>query len=178
MNKLLKFLFICVVIWFLLGFDTNWLFEEEIQCEELSGSLVTEQDERELKRLNILEQVESVVDDLSISTAIVDSCMNTTEDWYLCINNLIWVANAESSLFKRVSSSNNPFGLMYNWNLMRFNSIAESVYYWVQLYQKNQWFKRTNWADWLRGNYCTSQCTYWIANYNSWIAKLNLNKYY
>ena len=163
-----------MILWFLLWFDINWLYEEEIQYEEFTWSIVTEQDEREIKRLNILEQVESVVDDLSISTAIVDSCMNTTEDWYLCINNLIWVANAESSLFKRVSSSNNPFGLMHKWSLMRFNSIAESVNYWVQLYQKNQWFKRTNWAAWLKNRYCTSQCKYRIINYDYWIKKLNL----
>lgn len=172
MNRLLKVFFLCIIVVFLLWFS-KWFYEEAIQYESLTWTV---QDEREIKRQNILEQVESVVDNLSISTVIVDGCMNTTEDWYLCINNLMWVANAESSLFKRVSSSNNPFGLMYKWTLMRFNTIEDSIYYWIQLYQKNQRYKRTDWASRLRGKYCASQCTYRIGNYNTAIAKLNLTR--
>lgn len=106
MNKLLKVFFLCIIVIFLFGFNTKWYNEEAIQYDNLTWIV---QDERENKRLYLLEQVESVVGNLSISTAIVDGCMNHTEDWYLCINNLMWVANAESSLFKRVSKSNNPF---------------------------------------------------------------------
>lgn len=63
---------------------------------------------------------------------------------------------------------------MYRWTLQKFNTIEDSIYYWIQLCQKNQRYKRTNWASWLRGNYCASQCTYRIDNYNSAIAKLDL----
>ena len=173
MKKYLKLLFILMLVWFLLWLDTNWYIEETVQYDSLTWDV---QDEREIKRLNILEQVESVVWNLSISTAIVDGCMNTTEDWYLCINNLMGVANAESSLFKRVSNSNNPFWLMRQWTLMRFNTIEDSIYYWIQLYQKNQRFKRTDWASRLRWNYCASQCTYRVGNYNYAIAKLSLTR--
>lgn len=57
----------------------------------------------------VVEKVDNLLGDYITSEIIVDNCMLKTENYILCIKNVVGVANAESSLFKRVSSSNNPF---------------------------------------------------------------------
>lgn len=123
----------------------------------------------------IVEKVDNLLGDYITSEIIVDNCMAKTENYVLCIKNVIGVANAESSLFKRVSRSNNPFGLMKGGRLQKFASKYDAIIYRIDLYQKNEWYKRNTWADWLRWNYCSSECSYWIANYNDGIAKLSFN---
>lgn len=169
MRRLKFFFVICMIIVFM-NFDFDRA-QEEITIED-----AVKQDEREFKRTFLIAKVESVVGNTSISEAIVDGCMNTTTDWYLCIKNVVWVANAESSLFKRVSSSNNAFGLMWrNW-LMKFSSVEEGIRYRITLYERNKWYNRTNGKARLQGKnkYCASACTNWVGAYDSAIAKLNI----
>lgn len=140
--------------------------ETTITPEESKPSL--EEQWREM----IVEKVDNLLGDYIASEIIVDNCMAKTDNYILCIKNVVGVANAESTLFKKVSRYNNPFGLMKNWKLQKFESIYDAITYWIDLYSRNGREKRTTWADWISGRYCTSQCTYRISNYNDWIAKL------
>ena len=107
----------------------------------------------------------------TLAEAIVIWCQNHSEDYNLCVKNVFWVANAESSLFKNVSSSNNAFWRMYNWKLRRFSSLEEWIVQRIKLYEKNnRQVRGLSWQRWLDWNYCASECTYWVRNYNQWIA--------
>lgn len=124
----------------------------------------------------LIEKVNELVGDESISRAIVQECVKQTEDYKLCIKNIIWVSNAESGMFKQgMKPSNNGFWLMKNWTKMKFSSVEEWIQYRVSLYVKNWWAKRATWAAWLKWNYCTSECSHWTKNYNSAIKKLSLD---
>lgn len=122
----------------------------------------------------IVEKVDNLLQDYITSEIIVDNCMEKTENYILCIKNVVWVATAESSLFKRVSRSNNPFGLMKGWRLQKFASKYDAIIYRIELYSSKR-TNRTKWEDRILGRYCTSECDYWVSNYNDWIAKLKFN---
>ena len=124
----------------------------------------------------LIEKVDSLVENESISEAIVTACMKHQDDYKLCIKNLIGVSNAESGIFKKgMYPSNNGFGRMYQWKKRQFSSVEDSVYKRVQMYTKNHRENRTTWADWLKWHYCTSECTYWIKNYEYAVNKLSLD---
>lgn len=107
----------------------------------------------------------------TLAEAIVIWCQNHSEDYSLCVKNVFWIATAESSLFKNVSSSNNAFWWMYKWKLKTFSSIEEWVVQRIKLYEKNnRQVRGLSWQRWLNANYCASDCTYWVSNYNRWIA--------
>lgn len=122
----------------------------------------------------IVEKVDNLLQDYITSEIIVDNCMEKTENYILCIKNVVWVATAESSLFKRVSRSNNPFGLMKGWRLQKFASKYDAIIYRIELYSSKR-TNRTKWEDRILGRYCTSECDYWVSNYNDWINKLSFN---
>lgn len=131
---------------------------------------------REDTEKEIIEKVNSLVGNESISTAIVKECANQTEDYKLCIKNIIWVSNAESSIFQKgMNPSNNGFWRMYKGKKRKFSSVEESIHLRVQMYVKNGREKRTTWDSRISGKYCTSQCTHWVKNYNSAIKKLSLD---
>ncbi len=131
---------------------------------------------REDTKRELVEKVNSLVGNESISEAIVNECTYQTEDYKLCIKNIIWVSNAESGIFKKgMYPSNNWFWWMYNWKKKKFSSVEESIKEWVAMYVKNGWAKRTTWKDWLKGNYCASECSHRVKNYNSAIKKLELD---
>lgn len=113
----------------------------------------------------------------TLAEAIVIWCMNHSEDLNLCIEQVFWVANAESSLFKNVSSSNNWFWWMQNWTLKRFSSVEEWIVQWIRLREKNGWSVRVSGEQRMKWHYCVSGCSYWITNYNDWIAKVRANLY-
>lgn len=123
----------------------------------------------------IVWKVDNLLGDYIASEIIVDNCMATQENYILCIKNVVWVANAESTLFKRVSKSNNPFWLMKNGKLQKFDSIYDAIEYRITLYTTNNWHTRTSWADWIAWKYCASEYTYRVQNYNDWISKLKFN---
>lgn len=123
----------------------------------------------------IVEKVDNLLGDYISSEIIVDNCMEKTENYILCIKNVVGVANAESSLFKRMNKKNNPFWLMKGWRLQKFDSKYDAIEYRIDLYQEKWWYKRTSWAAWLEWNYCASECSYRISNYNAAINKLSFS---
>lgn len=121
------------------------------------------------------EKLNSLIGDYSISYTIVHECSVQTEDYKLCIKNVLWVANAESSMFKKwMYPSNNGFGWMYKGKKRKFSSVEESIKQWVSMYVRNGWAKRTTWASWLKGSsaYCQSACTNWAKAYNAAARKI------
>lgn len=164
-------LFICVYLIILCVNVVNAVYEEPMgeECvEEISDTQQTE----------TIKKVSEVLGDRwTLAEAIVIGCTNHAKDINLCIEHVFWVANAESSLFKNVSSSNNAFWWMYNWKLKRFSSIEEWIIQWIRLYEKNWWSIRDSGQKWLDWHYCTSSCSYRISNYNVGIAKIRANLY-
>lgn len=151
-------------------------FEEEIN-EEI------EQEETiiytwEMTLSGLVEKVNTLVGNYDISRAIVNECTTQAfDDYKHCIESVVGVANAESTLFTRgMNPSNNGFWLMYKWKKRKFSSVEEAINVWVALYVKNWWGKRITWADWLKGKsaYCQSACKNWAKAYNTAVKKLEL----
>lgn len=133
---------------------------------------------RDMTKLNLIEKVDALVGDYNISSAIVEECTTQVPDNYKkCIQDVIGVSNAESTMFKKwMSPSQNWFGLMYKGQKRRFSSVEESINVRVSLYVKNNWVKRATSKDWLdRWHYCTSACTYRWKNFTSAVKKLELD---
>jgi hypothetical protein len=56
----------------------------------------------------LVEKVNSLIGDYNISYAIIHECSTQTSDYKLCVQNVLGVANAESSMFKAgMKPSNN-----------------------------------------------------------------------
>ena len=127
---------------------------------------------REQTEARIVAEVNKKIGNESISQTVVHECVTKTDDYKLCIKNLLGVANAESSLFKKgMYPSNNWFGLMQKTSKgyikRKFSSVEEWIRYWVDLYVKKWRGKRKTWADWLNWNYCTSSCSGRTRAYNA-----------
>ena len=152
-------------------------FKGNAQDEETIIPEVVEEEENleQIWRDMIVEKVDNLLGDYISSEIIVDNCMEKTENYILCIKNVVGVANAESSLFKRMNKKNNPFWLMKGWRLQKFDSKYDAIEYRIDLYQEKWWYKRTSWAAWLEWNYCASECSYRISNYNAAINKLSFS---
>lgn len=164
--KRIKFILLILFVFIFIIWNRDNAYEE--LAIEVETSTWTIED-------SLIEKVDNLLGDYITSEIIVDNCVSKVEDYTWCIKNVIGVANAESSLFKKVSRSNNPFGLMKGGRLQKFASKYDAIIYRIDLYQKNERYKRNTWADWLRWNYCSSECSYWIINYDDWIAKLSLD---
>ena len=181
-----------IILVFMLGYN-QWHTEDIIiEAQETepvveTGS-VTSWDVKEIEtviytwedtKVGLANKVNALIGDYSISYAIVNECTTQVYDNYRhCIESIIGIANAESTLFtKWMKPSNNWLGLMYKWTKRKFSSVEESIQVWVSLYKKNWWGKRITWADWLKGKsaYCQSACTNWAKAYNSAIKKLELD---
>lgn len=160
------FAFLFLAFWF----KGNAQDEETIIPEVVEE----EKDLEQIWRDMIVEKVDNLLGDYISSEIIVDNCMEKTDNYILCIKNVVGVANAETSLFKNIWKSNNGFWLMKNGRVQKFDSKYDSITYWIDLYSRN-WTNRNSWADWLRGNYCASECTYRIAAYDSAVKKLSFN---
>lgn len=121
----------------------------------------------------IAEKLNSLIGDYNISYAIIHECSTQTDDYKLCVKNVLGIANAESSMFKAgMKPSNNWFGWMYKWKKRKFSSVEESIKEWVAMYVRNNWGKRVTWKDRLAWKYCTSSCSNWTSAYNSAIRKI------
>lgn len=121
----------------------------------------------------IAGKLNSLIGDYNISYTIVHECSVQTSDYKQCIKNVLGVANAESSMFKKwMKPSNNGFWRMYKWKKRKFSSVEESIRLWVTMYVKNGWGKRVTWKDWLNWKYCTSSCSNWTSAYNSAVRKV------
>jgi hypothetical protein len=121
----------------------------------------------------IAEKLNSLIGDYNISYAIIHECSTQTDDYKLCVQNVLGIANAESSMFKAgMKPSNNWFGWMYKWKKRKFSSVEESIKEWVAMYVRNNWGKRVTWKDRLAWKYCTSSCSNWVSAYNSAVRKI------
>lgn len=176
--KILIAVMIILIVWIL--WYSRWQAWEEVYLEPVSldvtdidvGDIEEEKSEAEV----LIEKVNELVGNNSISEAIVQACMKHQEDYKLCIKNIIGVSNAESGIFKNgMSPTNNGFWWMYQWKKRKFSSVEDSIYKRVAMYTKNHWEKRGTWEAWLAGKYCTSECKYWVKNYNYAVNKLNLD---
>ena len=181
---LLVVLTTCLV--FMLGFNA-WHGEEiatelSVQPVVETGSVATWEVKeietviytREDTEKEMAEKLNSLIGDYNISYAIVNECTTQVYDNYKhCIWAVLWVANAESSLFKKgMKPSNNWFGWMYKWKKRKFSSVEESIKLWVAMYVRNGRGKRVTWQDWLNWKYCTSSCSNWTKAYNSAVSKV------
>lgn len=160
------------ILWYSKGQAGEEHYLEPIQVELPSD----EPTEEEV----LIQKVNGLVGNESISMTIVKECMSQTEDYKLCIQNVVGIASAESSIFKKgMYPSNNWFWLMQrtkNWyKKRRFNSVEESIKLRIEMYVRNGWAKRTNGQARLRGKYCASACSHWVGNYSSAIYKLGLD---
>ena len=174
-----------IILIFMLGFNA-WHGEDiitEMQVEPVveTGS-VASWDVKEIETViytwedtkkDIAEKLSTLIGDYNISYAIIHECSTQLDDYKLCVKNLLGVANAESSMFKKwMEPSNNWFGWMYKWKKRKFSSVEESIKEWVAMYVRNNWGKRVTWDDWLKWNYCTSECSWWVKAYNSAARKI------
>lgn len=174
-----------IILIFMLGFNA-WHGEDiitEMQVKPVieTGS-VASWDVKEIETViytwedtkkNIAEKLSTLIGDYNISYAIIHECSTQTDDYKLCVKNLLGVANAESSMFKKwMEPSNNWFGWLYKWKKRKFSSVEESIKEWVAMYVRNNWGKRVTWDARLKGNYCTSSCSNWVKAYNSAAKKI------
>ena len=128
---------------------------------------------REDTEKEIAEKLNSLIGDYNISYAIIHECSTQTDDYKLCVKNVLGVANAESSMFKAgMKPTNNGFWRMYKWKKRKFSSVEESIKEWVAMYVRNNWGKRVTWKDRLAWKYCTSSCSGWVSAYNSAVRKI------
>ena len=195
-NKRLKLLIAVMVILlvFILGYN-QWHSEDIItEMQELTpvetGAVETAVStgavEEEViytwadteKRL--AEQVNELVGNYDISYTIVHECSLKVKNYKKCIQDVVGVANAESSIFKKgMYPSNNGFWLMQKtavgYRKRKFSSVEESIKYRVNLYVEKWREKRTTGQDWLNWHYCTSECSWRKKNYSSAIKKLSLD---
>jgi len=186
-TKRLKVLIVVMsaILVFMLGFNA-WHWEDivsEVQVQPAieTGSVATWEVKeietviytREDTKKEIAEKLNSLIGDYNISYAIIHECSTQTDDYKLCVTNLLWVANAESSMFKAgMKPSNNGFWWLYKWKKRKFSSVEESIKQWVAMYVRNNWGKRVTWDARLKGNYCTSSCSNWVKAYNSAAKKI------
>ena len=175
-----------IILVFMLGFNA-WHGEDivtEMQAEpvvDTTGS-VASWEVKEIETViytwedtekEIAEKLNSLIGDYNISYAIIHECSTQTDDYKLCVQNVLGIANAESSMFKAgMKPSNNWFGWMYKWKKRKFSSVEESIKEWVAMYVRNNWGKRVTWKDRLAWKYCTSSCSNWVSAYNLAVRKI------
>lgn len=175
-----------IILVFMLGFNA-WHGEDiitEMQVEpvvDTTGSVASWEVKeietviytREDTEKEIAEKLNSLIGDYNISYAIIHECSTQTDDYKLCVQNVLGIANAESSMFKKwMNPSNNGFWWMYQWKKRKFSSVEESIKEWVAMYVRNNWGKRVTWKDRLAWKYCTSSCSNWVSAYNSAVRKI------
>lgn len=184
-NKRLKLLIAIMIILLVFIFGYNqWHSEDFItEMQELSlvwtgevwgtGQLSSQED----KEKRLAEQVDKLVGNYDISYTIVHECSLKVKNYKKCIQDVVGVANAESTIFKKgMYPSNNGFWLMQKtkdgYKKRQFSSVEESIKYRVNLYVEKNREKRATGQDWLNWRYCTSACEWRIRNYSSAIIKL------
>lgn len=157
---------------------------EAVMDEPLYVQEVVILTEEELLQQDLISKISSVVWSDTISEAIVVGCMNHADDYKLCMKNVFWVANAESSLFKSTWKKNNAFWIMEKtcWNISpadracrykpkQYSSVEESIIDFIKHYEKNKRYTRKKGQDRLNWKYCTSSCQNRVPAYNSWVKK-------
>lgn len=133
----------------------------------------------EMTEQKLAEKVNELIGDYDISYVIVHECSLKVKDYKKCIQDIVWVSNAESSMFKKgMYPSNNGFWLMQKtkngYIKRKFSSVEEGIKYRINLYVENDWEKRETGQDWLNSKYCTSECGWRKKAYSSAIKRLDL----
>jgi len=123
-----------------------------------------------------------------IAEHITWEAYTNTDDPKLFIKNIIWVSNAEWSIFKRWLY-NNYLGVMEckeiwkdeNWKkkcirygIKDYDTVQLAITNWREMYNRNKWYVRTTPQRWLDGSYCASECKFWVQNYNAGVLLLNI----
>lgn len=113
-----------------------------------------------------------------IAEHITWEAYTNTEDPKLFIKNIVWVSNAEGSIFKR-GMYNNYLGVMArmadgSYWLRHYDTVQLAITHWREMYNRNKWYVRTTPQRWLDGNYCSSECKFWVQNYNAGVYLLNI----
>lgn len=193
-NKRLKILIAVMVIILVFIFWYNQGHSEDIinemQVSVLTGETVEEvvpttpeaEEEQiiytwEMTEQRLAEQVNRLVGNYDISYTIVHECSLKVKNYKKCIQDVVGVSNAESSIFQKgMHPSNNGFWLMMKtkngYIKRKFSSVEEGIKYRVNLYAEKWREKRTTGQDWLNWKYCTSECKWRTKNYSSAIKKL------
>lgn len=160
-----------IILW-CMWFEKQEIYAKRISTVELKQIVVYTEEE-----LNTLLLSNWLWIEYNLAEAMYTSCKGDVH----CIASIAGVATAESSLFKKCwGNTNNCFGIMYpvkKWidtlyYLKRYESIEESIKDFVSYYNKNEWYRRKNAQARLNGNYCTSACTNWTKNFNSWYSQV------
>lgn len=89
------------------------------------------------------------------------------------VKSIVWVSNSEWGIFKH-GLYNNYLWVMYNWSLRHYDTFALGIEHRRQLYNRNKRYLNTEAQDWLDRHYCVGACSYWVSNYNAWIALLGI----
>lgn len=182
-----------IILVFMLGFNVwhgeDLLTELQVQPSVETGTVAIwdvkinswvsidtwfEIDIREATERELADKLNSLVGDYNISYTIVHECSEQAADYQLCIKNVLWVANAESSMFKNwMKPTNNWFWWLYKGKKKRFSSVQDSIKQWVAMYVRNGWSKRTTGQSRIDNKYCTSSCSNRVSAYNSAVQKID-----
>lgn len=195
-NKRLKILIVVMaiilifILWYNQGHTEDIITEMQLaaqtgQVVETPSTTTGEVEEQviytwEMTEQHLAEQVNKLVGNYDISYTIVHECSSRVKNYKKCIQDVIGVSNAESSIFQKgMYPSNNGFWLMQRtkngYKKRKFSSVEEGIKYRVNLYVEKWREKRTTGQDWLNGRYCTSECKWRVRNYSSAIKKLELD---
>lgn len=98
-------------------------------------------------------KINSVVNNTWITDSIFWSCSIARSQKH-CINLLLGISKAESSIFKRCYNYN-CFWIKPAWTIKSYSSYDESIKDWVRRYNK-YWYRNNNAQDMLNSNYCVS----------------------
>lgn len=110
----------------------------------------------------------------SVIDVIINKCYEITDNGKKCVEDIIWVSNAESSIFKR-GKNNNYLWVMKCQNgscsVRPYSSLEQAVEHRIELYQKNNWYKFTHNSGRV-GRYCASACTNRYKAFDKWVKEL------
>lgn len=125
----------------------------------------------------VINRIKATINDPELADHIAWECYSKTVNPKLCVNNVVGVSNSETTMFKNCSTGNNCFWVMqrqsdWSYKLRNYESKKASISAWVELYNRLGWYNRTTAQARLDGNYCTSECKFWIGNYNRAVEKL------
>lgn len=153
--------------------DYEYEVDEQLSLQEYTWDQVIIPEVYEYQyQKDKLTQFEAI--DGEFAEGLIELCNKYAQDLNLCLNHIVWVSSAESSVFKRCSSWNNCFGLMSKKGLKRYETKLQWVEDWLQTYIRLWRNKRLTPQAWLDGKYCASECKYWTTNYLSATNKLSL----
>lgn len=123
----------------------------------------------------VIQRLKATINDPSLAEHIAYECYSQAKDGELCVKHLVGVSNAESTMFG--SCGSNCFWVMVRskantYSLKTYADRKYGITHRVQLYVKLWRSKRTTAQKRLEGNYCTSECKFWVGNFNAAVEKL------